>query len=960
MRRTIPFICSFCLLISVKLWALNNPHFDHYTTENGLSHNEVRLIRQDSKGLMWFGTQNGLTSFDGYRFQIYKCDQDNRATICGDKIYSMTTSKNGGVWIGTTTGLCRINSEGQVERWSAICDRRKELESKFIHYLFVDSDDHLWIRDSWNGITVFDESSNQLDYILPDYKIESVFEDSNNVLWVCTTEGIIRYNKDEKKVENTFDIKINELYSDRYGILWGTGGAGIFYYSSSKRSFQQLQVPREFKDDYDKIGEDRYGQLYFGGYGSGLLVYNRDEDNFEWFEANPLDPGSTSSDDIYDIYSDRSGVVWLGTQEGLDIYDWTRNRFKSWRHIPNNEHSLSNNFIQAIFRDKQGILWLGTRDKGMDKVVETEAGFMFEHFPPQHSEPDGLWGNYVSSFLEDSKGRLWITTWDHGVNIYDRKNGTFKHLTSRADISGGLPSNSVQSVIQDKKERIWLGTQGGLVLVEEDDDGDFKLKTFAQDRYNSESLSINHIFKVFEDSKGRIWVATNHGGLNLMHEDTDGNIHFEHFRTNANDSTSISSDEVFVIFEDSKQQLWIGTSPAGLNKVIEDQENGESVFTFKAYTEKDGLSDNEVNAILEDETGNLWIGTNKGLSKFNPRTEVFVNYTTYDGVVKGKFRKNSAWRDEDGTMYFGGAGGVTYFNPIRMSENISVPHPGITNVLIDEQVILVGDSLNGNVIMAKGPLGLKIQLPYENNRFKVEFSAMLYTSPNRNIYSYRLAGYDDDWITYQGRNPMVNYTNLPKGLYTFQLRAANNDGVWSNDIEEMQVVVEAEKSFAMVWLAVIGVGVILVLGMRWQKRKKAEQIQSQEVKSSIDDRKSNISIPDELKDKVDELQELMTDEKLYLDSNLGLSDLADRLGMTPNQLSAMLNDHMGRNFYDLINEYRIEEVKRKLKDPKYQSQTILSIAWDCGFNSKSAFNRIFKNNTGMTPSAFQRKMNAEE
>ena len=133
-----------------------------------------------------------------------------------------------------------------------------------------------------------------------------------------------------------------------------------------------------------------------------------------------------------------------------------------------------------------------------------------------------------------------------------------------------------------------------------------------------------------------------------------GNKSFLRFNHVPTDPESISNDEVFVIYEDIKRRVWFGTSAAGLNLLKEDGPSDiNNGYYFQRYTESDGLSDNEINAILEDDQGDLWIATNTGFSEFNATAETFTNYSTYDGVLKGKFRKNARWKTEDGTLFLG-------------------------------------------------------------------------------------------------------------------------------------------------------------------------------------------------------------------------------------------------------------------------------------------------------------------
>jgi len=103
------------------------------------------------------------------------------------------------------------------------------------------------------------------------------------------------------------------------------------------------------------------------------------------------------------------------------------------------------------------------------------------------------------------------------------------------------------------------------------------------------------------------------------------------------------------------------------------------------------------------------------------------------------------------------------------------------------------------------------------------------------------------------------------------------------------------------------------------------------------------------------LENLMIKEKLFLNSSITLGEIADKLSVMPRYLSQVINELKGQNFYDFVNSYRIEEAKKILSDPSHNEEKILAVLFDCGFNSKSVFNTVFKKNTGITPSEYRRK-----
>tara|TARA_R110002050_G_scaffold161882_5_gene291697 strand:+ start:11877 stop:14765 length:2889 start_codon:yes stop_codon:yes gene_type:complete len=946
----------FIFLITLNIGWSQEYKFQHITTIDGLSHNEVRKIIKDSHGFLWFGTQNGLNRFDGYRYKVFKNIPGDSTTIIGDKIYSLTTTEDK-IWVGTITGLSVINTV--TLEVIPVPDILKTIGANSILHLFSDGSNKVWASTE-NDNFIIDTESLVVEPILEGYRIASVAKSLDDFFWVGTDRGLLRFDFDRSSINKNYDIGsfsaygLDEVYTNSYGEVWVTLGDVIFRYQSERDRF--LEVHRS--KSLNAISENNEGDVFFGSYGNGLLKYSRTTGIFEPLLANPENHMSISSNDVYDVFVDDENIVWVGTQEGLDYYDYSRHRFKSLIHLPDNSNSLRSSFVQTLFQDTDGTFLIGTRE-GIDRVDFGEGYTKpkITHLDMGSKGFESLNSNYVTSIYRDSKDRMWVATMSNGLFLIHEERNIFRHfLQDNTDVTS-IASSSVRAILEDHLGRIWFGTGGGLSLLIEHNGSEYSFENLGYSKLNTNSLPLNDIYTVFEDSKHRIWIGMNRGGVSLLQE-KGGSKNFLRFNHNPSDSKSISNDEVFVIYEDVKQRVWFGTSAAGLNLLREDgrsEINGG--YYFQDYTERDGLSDNEINAILEDGEGDLWIATNTGFSEFNADNETFTNYSTYDGVLKGKFRKNAKWKTEDGTLFFGGAAGINYFNPKDFKLNKSVPEPIFLDLLIDGRVIENGQVLDGSTVLNR-PLGSGsiITLPAKDNRFEIEFACLSFTSPLRNQYAFKLEGLDRDWRYTTGNDPSARYSKLKAGNYRFYLKASNNDGVWNERPIYLDIVVRA--NFMDRNIVKIGIAVLILLtlffGMLAFKKYKGSGLTK---KSNPKAKKFHKPIDLDLEggnmEKVKELNQLMEMDKVYLDSELGLSQLAEKIEVSTNHLSMLLNDYIGKNFYDYINHYRVEEVKRRLKDPSYQKQTLSSIGGDCGFNSKSAFNRIFKNLTGKTPSEYQ-------
>ncbi|GGW39518.1 AraC family transcriptional regulator [Arenibacter certesii] len=930
--------------------------FQHFSSVDGISHNEVRKIIKDDKGFFWFGTQNGLNRYDGYRFKRYKHIPDDNTSIIGDKIYALTSSEDK-LWVGTLTGLSVINTITlEVIPTPNIL---KSVENNSVYQLFCDGSNNIWMSTKNNNYTI-DAESLEINPILQDYNIACVAKGLGKYYWIGTDKGLLQYDLENARILKTYDIGsfdyfgLNKIHSNSYGEVWITIGDKILRYQSERDRFIEVYS----SNSLNSISENRDGDIFFGSYGDGLLKYSRATGLFEPIIANPSDHHSISSNDVYDVYVDEENIVWVGTQEGLDYYDYSRHRFNSLIHLPESKNSLRSSFVQTMFQDKDGNFWIGTRE-GID-CVDFKKGYTNPKITHINMESKGfelLNSSYISSIFRDSKERLWIATMSNGLFMTHEKSNTYKHFTHRNNDLSSIASSSVRAILEDHLGRMWFGTGAGLSLLQEDTKSEYSFENLGYTKFNTKSIPLNDIYSLFEDSKNRIWIGMNDGGIALLQEQGEGKsfMRFKHMPSNPE---SLSNDEVFVIYEDSEKQVWFGTSAGGINLLREDgNPKVNNGYYFKSYTELDGLSDNEINAILEDDESNLWIATNTGFSKFNPKEETFTNYSTYDGVLKGKFRKNAKWKTVDGTLFFGGAAGINYFNPNKFKLNETIPKPVFVDLIIDGKVINVGQILDDSVIINK-PLssGSVIQLPKNDNRFEIEFASLTFSSPYRNKYAYKLEGKDEDWRHITGKDPIARYSRLQAGNYRLYLKASNNDGIWNEN--PIYVDIKVRANFLDKMIVKIGFTVLLLislifgtLGLKKFKNRDLNKLPNPKVKKSP--RQIDPNLEKENLAKIEELNHVMNIDKIYLDSKLGLAQLAEKIEISNNHLSFLLNEYIGKNFYDYINYYRVEEVKKRLKDPNYKRQTLSSIGGDCGFNSKSAFNRIFKNLTGKTPNEYQ-------
>lgn len=766
--------------------------FDRLGSENiriekGLSQNTVNCIHQDSRGYMWFGTWDGLNMFDGYDFTIFKPDlYGSEGGLSNQTITSMLEDRNGVLWIGTENGLNRFDRHTRTfTSYVRNGPHPSGLSSDTINYLLQDKHGDLWIATDY-GLCRKDLVTGAVTTYLPEPGnagslgngiVRWLYEDPNGHIWAATRGGLSilnpitgRFRQIRKKSGKTDWLQADTIHciaSGPEGLVWLGTEKGLEVYDPAAQTFNH--IPGIYDTllrsplPVNIVFTDAQGVLWAGTEGGGLRRYYPDYTRFSSFRFEPDNPGSISDDYISTIYQDKSGIIWIGTKwKGANKISDNAGRFDHFYHKSDDHNSLNSNLVWSFHEDPDGKLWIAT-DLGINIWDRKTGKFQFLRHEPHRT--NSLISDKISVISKDSKGYFWFGSFDKGACRYDPVQHQFLDFSMTSPATRRLPDNDIGSIIEDRKGNIWIGTGDGLVRV---DPRTYQTFLIPQNAGSPSSMSHQNITSIYEDKAGFIWIGTYRS---LERYDPSTGL-FTAFRHDAMISSSISSDAVFCMFEDRQRRFWIGTRGGGLNRM--DRSNG----TFITYTESEGLPNNVVYAILEDEEGNLWMSTNYGLSVFDPDKETFVNFDVRDGLQSNEFNLGAAHRSHSGEMFFGGMAGFNAFFPERIRNNLIIPQLVISEFQIFNQR-LPRDLKNGDTI----------RLNYDENTFTILFSALDFTNPMRNLYSYTLDKIDKGWINTDGSKRFAEYTRVPPGSYTFRLKGSNNDGIWNENPFTLTIII---------------------------------------------------------------------------------------------------------------------------------------------------------------------------
>ena len=816
----IPFLLMFFLETSFaqqNKFQISNTKFEHITNSDGLMHNSIRFSFQDSRGYMWFGTNNGLYKYNGYEFKIYNNELGNKYSLIGNRITSISEDSSGKVWIGTNKGLCTYNRDSD----SFVRDLyNSEISSyfnfhNFINTIFIDTLDNIWIgtpqglynlKKSSKGfkLSVF-KTSNQVDGLASNYiscitqykeglligtpnglnklefsdddqvkitriknnvigsvNIKSLFVDSDLSIWVGTLNGL---HKIETSIENTFNVYTN-------------------YLAEIENSFANNSI--------NTIHQVDSSTIWIGTLNSGIFELNKDENVVKIYQQNPRNIYNLKSNDINNIFKDDFGVVWVSTNRGgVSKLNLNKNKIDHFKNNDFNSNSLSGNLINTIFEDSNQNVWIGTFKTGLNLLMNNSKEKEFIHF----NKAD-VGSNNIHAICEDNYGNIWLGSKSDGITQVQVQKGKISKTArfTKENTNNALMVNKVTIMYKDKRGDIWMGGGPNSGLIRLTPNKEFgklpQITQFQKLKENTNSLTSNYVFSIYEDSQNVLWVGLNGSGLvKIIRDENNNPIHYTRIMGREEYPSGLNNNQIFAIHEDNYQNIWIATFGGGLNKILKEEINKKHPKIIK-YKQENGLPSNEIYGILEDKNQNLWISSNSGISKYDIENKTFTNLGLKDGLQALNFRKGAYFKGRNGMMYFGGINGFNSFNPNSFVKNEVPPKVELTGFKLFNNEVGVGEKILGKAVLNKNISETnEIVLKHGHNSFSFEFSAMHYASPNQNNYMYMLDGFDKDWISTSSKRRFVTYANLDSKDYVFKVIASNSDNVWNSNARELKLKV---------------------------------------------------------------------------------------------------------------------------------------------------------------------------
>ena len=799
------FAIIFCA-INVEVYGQKQLNFNNITIEDGLSQATVEVLFQDSRGYMWFGTNDGLNRYNGYRIETYSYKREDKNSINNNYIIDIGEDSNNNIWIATFGGVSRISVENATIINYTMDENTGNLSNSNTTKLLITKKGDILVA-TVDGLNLYNKKTDSFERIfkgrLANEFINSIVEDEEGNIWVATNSGINKITNNFKDIstiryDETAKNSVYSLCADSTFMWIGTKNNGAY-----KIDCNTFEIIEEYADNTKLAGRlvrtifiDSNGSTWFGT-DNGLVSLIQDTMNV--YVNSIYDSNSLKDSQVFSIIEDRSGLLWVGTYSGVSRCD-PYNKIQHYKNNPLDENSLKENMIKAFYEDEQGILWVGTNNSGVNlldrkndiiRIIDTE------------SEPIKISSNTIND-IAGYKEYIFVGT-HKGVNLINLQKGTNKIY----DENNGLTSSIIKKLYCDSKGYLWIGTDIGINIINIKT-GEI-VDTSILDEYGDVFIN-NNIRAIYEDSEGYYWVGT------LTEE---GMVKIDPFsrkitkyKNIPEDETSISSNSIRAIAEDSKGDIWIGTS-LGLNRY--NKETGE----FTIYTTDNGLSNNTVYGILIDDHDNIWVSTNNGISKYEQENDKFSNYSTVDGLQSNEFNGIAYYENSAGEFFFGGINGFNVFRPEEIEDRKYLSKVRFESFKVNG---IEYTTIDGG------------EFKYNENNINIELFLPDYKNIE-NIQYYYSFGENSNWNLLNENS--INLVNISPGKYKLKIKARDNNGEFSEEnIVEFTIKPPFWKSRQSIFIYLI----LIVYGVYRNKTKvkKMDEIINNRTKELSEEmRKSN-------------------------------------------------------------------------------------------------------------------------
>ena len=784
--RKLLVLCFFLLGQLLAHAQIENMKLYNISSDEGLPSDIINFVYQDWEGFLWMASTEGLIRWDGYNYKTYRHSESSEHSISNNIVYRIYEDDSkrlwvatinglnfydrerdrftkvklhdsvgdvpvndiigdgkGGLWLGTSYGLCHYNHDSQVYKWWLHDPNdTNSLSHDVIFGLSKDAQGNIWIGTFAGGVNKFSPTENIFVRFYHDgadksticsNKIRSIKVDHLDQVWVGSYDRGVSLLDSEGKLLQHYSIASNQadkdmnlviaIYEDKDHNIWVAAEKEQLHYLDKESDKLRPFVQPVYKNN--KVGcrsissffEDTFGNFWFSSSEYGLYYTNSNKNSFHHYSTENAISEILNNNTITCFYESRDGLIWIGTDGGgITSFDRKRNLFKNY----NAQEGLNTGVIIDIKEDKKGNLWLASTNRGI--VRFNPAKMEFTNYENQPTDPASLIYNNVKSLLvEDSI--IWIGTFGEGLCVFDVRENRFIHHRNNNVFPFDMSASAwINHLFRDTKNRIWISTYNGVYMYDRKE-----LHHYSHSE-NLESISGNSVHMVTEDQQGNIWIAIESGGLDRFDED----------------------EGVFVRYS----------------------ENPDLPQSFKG--------------VVADDQGKLWLSSNEGLVVFDPQTSYVHTYDVSEGIQGNSFFSKSVMKSKDGWLYFGGFNGFNLFHPDSVRSLVSPSTFYFTDLYIYDELQQPG---NESSVLEK-PIQFTdtLVLTYAQAYFSIGFSSINLYSPLQTEYAYKLENFGNEWLNLKGERK-VSFYNLEPGSYVLKIRHKGPEGEWETVQKGLNIIV---------------------------------------------------------------------------------------------------------------------------------------------------------------------------
>ncbi len=755
-----------------------------------LPQSDVNDIFEDSRGFMWIATLDGLFRYDGSSYRSYQMNFTQNS-ISSNMIFSINEDLNGNIWVGTyARGLNRIDVHtGKITNYSLVELLGDELWIDDILTIEIDRDNRVWLGNRCGVVIIAfkdggDEVESVKSYPLDGVQfanndfVNKIHQDRHGQIWIggnMTLRRVLAV-KDAELVCETLPVRCSDICDyDNSSIVVVSEDVTLVRRDPQSGKYSDCRKIYTVQNSLQI--ESRYGLIAIGGRHGVVKI--RPTGDGTWVEMESIRrtnvPFALVSETVTSLTLTRDDQLWIGIRGGGIVT--ANDKFKEFSNHPSRrrEESLSRGIVKALYEDTKGGFWVGTEDKGL--FYKPKRGSYqrdFQNFMVNKYD-NRVYAIEQTGGEGKQRGVIWAgTCYPTGLIAIDME--SMKPMPRDNRLQG---LGFVFSLKKSDNNTLWAGTyNNGLWRLRLNDRGEVvKMDNF---RLRNSTISSNIIRSIYIAQSGDMWFGCDVGIIRI--DKGDINADSPQFKRTLCDGCDLTLNDYYTlqIMEDDAGRMLFATMGDGL--IICDREaEGEKLHFLNT---RNGLPNNSVKSILEDPiTKYLWMSTNKGIVRYNPMDGSTVAHSRADGLNDSEFSEMCGVRRENGEMIFGNRFGIVSFRPERIPVSQRPPELYFTDLYINHKRIEVGEQGDGarRILDREMEYTEEVELKYDERNFSVAFVGINFISPMGNRFEYKLEGVDPEWRKHNGNRCVAQYTNIREGSYRLRVRAANSDGIWTQE-----------------------------------------------------------------------------------------------------------------------------------------------------------------------------------